>query len=458
MDGSGAAVEIVERASVQPGPARRVATGAVLLALVVSAFEGTVVTSAMPTITRELGGQHLYSWVFSAFLFTSTLGVLVSGKLADHYGRRPVFFVGMALFLAGSALCGLAHSVPALIAFRVIQGLGAGALQPTNLTIISDLYSLRERATMQAVFTGVWGFASVLGPILGGWLVMHTSWRWIFLINVPVGVVAVGLLLLAYRDPARHADRPLDSWGPALTGSCVALLLFALEPGSAHLRVLLALGAVGVAFGLVRQQRGSPAPLLPSELLRDRTVLTGIVGGLSAGGLLYGTSAFVPLWMTEQGGHSPLTAGLVLTPLLVGWSIGSAFGVRVLMRGGLRASAGGGLALAAVGAGLLALTAERGWGTAMAFVSLGVLGMGLGPTASTSLIGPQTRASWRHRGMITSVIYATRLLGGALGVAALALATGHFALQFTLIAAMTVVAALFMGFASTGREALTPRS
>ena len=197
MDGS-VSVQM-EQSAVRPGSSRRVATGAVLLALVVSAFEGTVVTSAMPTITRELGGQHLYSWVFSAFLFASMLGVLVSGKLADHFGRRPVFFVGMGLFLGGSALCGLAHSVPALIFFRVIQGLGAGALQPTNLTILSDLYSLKQRATMQGVFTGVWGAASVLGPILGGWLVMHTSWRWILLINVPGGGLALAPLFLSYR-------------------------------------------------------------------------------------------------------------------------------------------------------------------------------------------------------------------------------------------------------------------
>ncbi|XXF79616.1 MFS transporter [Myxococcaceae bacterium GXIMD 01537] len=456
MSGSATAVE-VERPRMLPGASRRMATGAVLLALVVSAFEGTVVTSAMPTITRDLGGQHLYSWVFSAFLFASMLGVLVSGKLADHFGRRPVFFAGMALFLLGSALCGLAHSVPTLIAFRVLQGLGAGALQPTNLTIISDLYSLRERAVMQGVFTGVWGGASVLGPILGGWLVMHTSWRWIFLINLPFGLLAVGLLFLSYKDPARVSDRPVDAWGPALTGVSMGLLLFALEPGQTGARVLLALAALVTAVLVLVQQRASSSPLLPLELARDRTVLTGVVGGLAAGALLYGTTAYVPLWLTEQGGHSPLAAGLALAPLLMGWSIGSTMGVRVFMRGGLRASAGGGFALAALGAGLLALCVARGWGTSVASLSLALLGMGLGPAASTSLIGPQSRAPWYHRGIVTSAIYATRLLGGALGVAALALAHGHFALQFSLLAGATALAAVFMGLVATGRESLDAR-
>lgn len=438
---------------VNSGAARRVATGAVLLALVVSAFEGTVVTSAMPVITRELGGQELYSWVFSAFLFASTVGVLVSGKLADRLGRKPVFLAGMGLFLAGSALCGLATSVPALIAFRVAQGLGAGALQPTTLTISSDLYTLRERAAIQGLFTGAWGAANALGPLIGGWLVMHTSWRWVFLVNLPVGLLAAGLLHLSYRDPPKRAQGPMGAWGPLLVGTCAALLLFALEPGSSVVvRGLCALGAVAVGVGLVRQQRGSASPVIPPELLRDRTVLSGIAGGLFAGALLYTMSTWVPLWMTEQGGHTPIGAGLALVPMLLGWSVGSTLGVKVLVRGGMRASAGAGFVLAACGAGLLALAAAQGWGVGGAFAALAVLGVGLGPAASTSILGPQSRAPWHHRGIITSSLYATRLLGGSLAVAALSLARGHFATQFAVAALLTATAALGMALAAPGRE------
>ncbi|NVJ02943.1 MFS transporter, partial [Myxococcus sp. AM009] len=337
MDGSGVTAEPM--ASARPGVARRTATGAVLLALVVSAFEGTVVTSAMPTITRELGGQHLYSWVFSAFLFASTVGVLVSGKLADRLGRKPVFFFGMGLFLVGSALCGLADSVPGLIAFRVIQGLGAGALQPTTLTITADLYTLRERVAVQGLFTGAWGAGNVVGPLIGGWLVMHASWRWVFLVNVPVGLFAAALLYLSYRDPPRRSEVRMDRWGPVLAGCSAALLLFSLEPGAASLRWACALAAVGAGWLLVRQQRATVSPLLPAELLRDRAVLSGVVGGMAGGALLYSMAAWVPLWMTEQGGHTPLAAGLALLPMLLGWSVGSTFGVKLLVWGGMRLSA-----------------------------------------------------------------------------------------------------------------------
>jgi MFS family permease len=423
----------------------------VLLSLVVSAFEGTVVTSAMPTITRELGGQALYAWVFSGFLFASTFGILVSGKLADHFGRKPVFLAGMGLFLAGSALCGLAGSVPALIAFRVIQGLGAGALQPTTMLISADLYTLKERAAVQGLFTGAWGAANVLGPVIGGWIVMHASWRWVFLVNVPVGVFAMALLHLSFRDPVRRSTR-VDVRAPVLAGVAVALVLFALESG--HFALPTRLGFVAVAAGLlaalVRQQQRTEAPLVPLPLLRDGTVLSGLLGGVASGGLLYGISAYVPLWMHGRG-HSPVVSGLALVPMLVGWSVGSSFGPKVLLRGGMRVSVGGGLCLALAGSGLLTLAAAFDWSLPAILASLALLGLGLGPAASTAIIGPQARAPWHHRGAVTSAVYAVRALGGSVTVAAMALAHGGNAQRFGLIAILTGVAAGVL-------VALAPRS
>ncbi len=351
---------------------RRIATGAVLTGLVVAAFEGTVVSPAMPTIVRELGGMSAYAWVFSAFLVASTVSVLVSGKLADVFGRRPVYLAGMGLFLAGSLLCGTAGTFGLLVAFRVLQGLGAGALQPIAMTISADLYSLEERARIQGIFTGAWGSASVLGPVIGGWLVLHASWRWVFLVNLPVGALSVALLLAAYRDP------------PRVTG--VSLRSFV-------------------------------APF-PREALRPPAVAAGLVASLFAGGILASCSAYVPLWMTTSAHGNAFGAGLALVPLLVGWSIGSSFGVRVLMTRGMRASVGGGFTIATGGAAALALAVALGWPAWSALVALGVLGVGLGPAASTSMVAPQVCVAWRHRGALTSAIYAARMLGGSLAVGA----------------------------------------
>jgi len=429
-----------------PGPARRMATAAVLLALVMAAFETTVVTTAMPTLTAELGGRHLYAWVFTGFLLASTLGVLVSGGLADSIGRRATFLGGLCIFLVGTALCGFSQSVPQLIAFRVLQGFGAGALQPTTLTIASDLYSLRERAAIQSVFTGCWGTASVIGPILGAFLTQHASWRWVFWVNVPVGLAAALLLRNSYRDPDRRHGPRLELGGPLLAGATLALILFALEPhhlpGAIQAAAALAAGAT--ALLLVRQQRGTARPVLPLDLLSDRTVVSGVVGGLVGGGMLYGTSAYVPLWLIAHGQRTALTAGAALVPLLVGWAVGSALGVRLLLRGGLRASAAGGFAVASVGAALLALALVRDWGDTAVFAALAALGFGLGPAASTSIFAPQQRVPWNLRGAVTSALYACRMLGGSLIIALLNLAQGRLVVQATLLALVPVAGALVL--------------
>lgn len=422
---------------------RKLATAAVVLGLVISAFETTVVTTAMPTITQVLGGAELYAWVFSGFLLACTFGVMVSGKLGDHLGRKPVFLGGIALFLAGSALCGLATSVPALIAFRVIQGLGAGAVQPTTMTIAADLYSLEERAVVQSVFTGVWGLANVLGPVIGGWIVSHASWRWVFLVNVPVGVVAAVLLAVSYRDPERKSGR-VELWGPVLAGTAMALLLVALEPQAGGL-VRTTFATVGLVLGalFLRQQRDSAEPLVPIEHLRDRTVQTGVLGGAVSGAVVYATTAYVPLWLTNRG-HTALLAGFALVPMLLGWTFGSMIGVKVMMRGGMRASVGGGFAVAAAGALFLAAVVRAHEPIGWAFAALAVLGIGLGPAASTSIIGPQSVVPWRTRSVVTSAVYSTRMLGGALAIGLLHLWHGTAGVQVALIAPIALFGAVLL--------------
>jgi len=402
-----------------PGPERRKATAAVLLGLVVAAFETTVVTTAMPTLTAELHGRQLYAWVFTGFLLASTVGVLLSGRLADRMGRKATFLAGMALFLLGSVLCGFSTSVPMLVAFRVLQGLGAGAVQPTTLTISSDLYTLEERATIQRVFTGAWGLASVIGPVIGGILVEHLGWRSVFWVNVPVGLLAMALLRSAYRDPPVETHHRMDFQAPALGAVAVALVLLALEPHALPrgTNLLPALAAIAATLAFFRQQRRTADPLLSLEALGDATVRAGLLGGLVSGGMLYTLSAYVPLWLIAQAGRSPLGAGVALVPLLLGWAVGSSFGVKLLLRGGLRASAGVGFALAGVGAAVFGLALTHGAADGWLYASLALLGLGLGPAASTCIIASQARVSWAERGAVTSAIYACRMLGGSVAIA-----------------------------------------
>lgn len=434
-----------------------VATGALLCGLVVAAFEGTVVTSAMPTIARELGGMGAYSWVFSAFLLASTVGVLACGKLADVHGRRPVFVGGMVLFLAGSALCGLATSIAQLVAFRAVQGLGAGAIQPIAMTISADLYTLRERARIQAVFTSAWGIANVVGPVIGGFLVVHLSWRWVFLVNVPVGAAAIALLVPSYRDPPRREAERGGFLGALYAGVVCALVLFALEPSVVPFawRVPLEGAATLAAIAFVVRERRAPSPLVPARLLESAVVRAGIVGGAFTGAMLYLCAAYVPLWMTTHARLDPVASGVALVPLLVGWAFGSSFGVRVLVRSGMRASVGGGFALALLGAVALAVVAARDLPVSGAFVALAVLGVGMGPAASSSLVASQSAAPWHQRGVVTSAIYAARMLGGAVAVAAFGGRDPGGAARFEGIAGVALVAAVTLAvLAPSGASAL----
>jgi MFS family permease len=445
-----------------PGLRRKVATAGVLLGLVVAAFEGTVVTSAMPTIVRELGGMRAYAWVFSAFLVASTLAVLVCGKLADVFGRRPVFVGGMALFLTGSALCGASTSFAQLVAFRVIQGLGAGALQPVAMTISADIYTLEERARVQALFNGAWGIANVVGPVMGGWIVVHASWRWVFLVNVPVGVLAAALLVASYRDPARKRREPIGAHGALLAGSAVALTSLGIEPGALGVdtRIGLAGVAAAVVFTLWRHERRTPRPILPAAALRHAAVRSGLVAGAFVGAILYSCAAYIPLWMSAHGTRNALAAGLALMPLLVGWALGSSFGVKVLVRRGMRTSVGGGFAIAFAGAAGAAISVAYGLPLVVALASMALLGFGTGPAASSSLVAAQSSVAWRHRGAVTSTVYAARMLGGSLAVAALGALGAHTADAAT--ARFTAIAILAFGAMASSLlmapGTLTPRA
>src|SRR3954464_3566228 len=228
---------------------RMAVTAGVMTGMFLAALEATVVSTAMPTVIASLGGLSHYSWVFSAYLITSTVTVPVWGKLSDLYGRRLFYQLGIAVFLLGSILSGMSTSMTQLIAFRAIQGLGAGALIPLGMTIIGDVYTLQERARMQAIFSGVWGLSSVVGPVVGGFITDQLSWRWVFYINVPFGLAAAVIMQLALKEPKRRERPAIDYAGAALLMAAITLLMLALVEGGATLATLLAAQNVALFAG-----------------------------------------------------------------------------------------------------------------------------------------------------------------------------------------------------------------
>jgi MFS family permease len=402
------------------GARRAVATAAVMSALVINGLESTAVTGVMPAISRELGGAALYPWLFTGFLVASAAAVPVAGALGDRYGRRPVFAAGMALFLAASALAALAPSMPALVAARALQGLGAGVLAPVVTTLSADLYPLRERAKVQGLFTGAWGAANVAGPFVAAALVDALSWRWVFGLVLPFGLASVALLWgSGLGRPQGDSPRPIEPGGSIALAVSAGALLFALDlqlgVGPLGRALCLALAAAA-AFAFVRHQRRSASPFLPPGRLGEPLVRAGVGASLLAGALLYTLTAYVPLWVAGSYEGGARAAGAALVPLLGGWALGSTFGVRALVRWGAGRVVAGGFAAAACGLVALASIAYAGGPLGAAMGALAVAGVGLGPAANAPLLKLQERAAWHERAAMTSVVQAARTLGGSLAV------------------------------------------
>jgi EmrB/QacA subfamily drug resistance transporter len=400
-------------------------TAGVLTGMFLAALEATVVSTAMPTVIATLGGISHYSWVFSAYIITSTVTVPVWGKLSDIYGRRLLFQIGVALFLLGSVLSGLSTSMTQLIAFRALQGLGAGALLPLGMTIIGDIYTAQERARMQAYFSGVWGVSSVIGPLVGGFITDSMSWRWVFYLNVPFGIAAALIIGTALVEPRRR-DRPsIDYLGAVtLTASITLLMLALVEGGSSFASLLSArnlalLGGAGLlAVLFLRIERRAADPIVPLEIFRERVVAVAVTAGFLAGVAMFGVTTFIPLFAQGSLGASATAAGTLLTPMLLSWVVLSIIGGRLLLRVGYRPTCVVGFAVLSVGLILLAgvgLETPRGW----LYLYLALVGSGLGLTMLTLLLAVQQSVPRSRLGVATSLNQFSRSIGGAVGIALL---------------------------------------
>src|SRR3954447_3944689 len=320
---------------------RPLVMAAVMSAMFMIAIEATIVSTAMPQIAAQLGDLQLYSWVFSSFLLAQTATTMVFGKLADLFGRKPVLLVGIAIFLAGSLLCGFAPTMVWLIVFRLVQGLGAGAIQPIVLTIVGDLYPGTERGRVQGYLSSVWGVSSVLGPLAGGLIVAHLSWAWVFWINLPVGIAASCLFVLHLHERVASSARRVDAVGAVLFTIAVAALMVALtEFGTPGPAALIGAAVCVVATGLfVLQERRAADPMVAFRLWARRPIATANAATLLAGMALIGLTAFLPMYVQGVLDRSALVAGFTLTAMSLGWPIGAIIAAKHMFHSyGLRAT------------------------------------------------------------------------------------------------------------------------
>jgi EmrB/QacA subfamily drug resistance transporter len=395
---------------------------ALLLSIGLIAIDTTVIATVVPSVVKDLGGFAQFPWLFSVYLLAQAVSVPIYSKLADTFGRKPIMLIGIGLFLLGSVLCGAAWSMPALIAFRAVQGLGAGAVSPMSMTIVGDLYSLQERGRIQGYLGSVWGIASVVGPTIGGVFAEWASWRWVFFVNIPLCVGAGWVLTRFFHEKVTRREHRLDYAGSALlTIACTLLILGLLEGGESWAWRSVASVAVlgsGLAFiaAFIFVERRAAEPVLPFWLFQRRVLVSTNAVGLLIGALLLGLTSFVPTFAQEVLGTGPLVAGFALATMTIGWPITSSQSSKLYLRVGFRSTALIGAAVTFVGCILVTML---GQGSSIVFVAVScfVVGAGLGLVAAPVLIAAQTTVGWSERGVVTGTNMFSRSIGSAIGVA-----------------------------------------
>ncbi|QYN53194.1 MDR family MFS transporter [Lactobacillus panisapium] len=316
-----------------------IVTLAIFMTTFMTAIEGTIVSTAMPTIVSDLNGLEIMNWVVSIFLFMTAVSTPLYGKLADSIGRKPIFLFGIALFVIGSALCGQANNMLELILFRVIQGLGSGAVQPVAMTIIADMYTLEKRTKMLGLNSGFWGVASVIAPLLGGFIVQNLSWHWVFYINVPIGLIAFLLVVVFLSEPKAKKKTKLDVKGTFWLVVLLLTLMFTLqELSSLSPIILLALAALIILSAMMfyHEEKRAEDPIMPLTMLKGREFLAVNMITLFISGVVIGFEFYIPTWMQGIKGTSATIAGFAVTPSSVMWVIGSFLIGGMLSRWGVR--------------------------------------------------------------------------------------------------------------------------
>jgi EmrB/QacA subfamily drug resistance transporter len=394
-----------------------------MLGMLLAALDQTIVATALPTIVGDLGGLDHLSWVVTAYLLASTTSTPLYGKLSDLYGRKLLFQVAIAVFMTGSVLAGLSQSMGQLIVFRGVQGLGAGGLMALAMAIIGDIVSPRERGRYQGYMGGVFALASVGGPLTGGFFVEHLSWRWVFYVNVPVGLVALAVTASVLRLPFRRLPHSIDYVGSAVLVAAIACLLLVSVWGGTEYPwvsptiVGLAAGG-GVLLGLfILQERRAAEPVLPLRLFRNSVFTTSSLAAFTVGASMFGAIIFVPLYLQVVNGASPTTSGLQLLPLMLGLIVGSVGSGRLISRfGRYKVFPVVGTIVMMIGLFLLSRL-DVDTSRAVQATYMAVVGLGIGLVMQVLVLAVQNAVEFRDLGTATSANSFFRSMGGAFGVA-----------------------------------------
>jgi len=411
------------QASATQADNRAAVVAALMLTIGLAAIDSTIVATAVPQIVADLGGFSLFPWIFSIYLLTQAVTVPIYGRLSDVFGRKPVLLVGVGGFLVGSILCGIAWSMVALIVFRGIQGLAAGAILPTTTTIVGDLYEPAERGRIQGYISSVWGVSAIVGPTLGGFFAQYWTWRGIFWLNLPIGLGAAWLIRRHLHERVERRTHRIDYAGVVtLTVACSLLILALLEGGvswawgSPVSIALLALAAV-LLVSFVQIERTVSEPILPLWIFRHRTLLAGNLAGLAIGAILIGQSSYVPTYAQRVVGVGAVVAGLAMAAMTIGWPIAATLAPRVYLRIDFRPTALLGGVIAVGGCLLLALFVGAGSGVWRVAIASFVLGVGMGFASVATVVAVQSVVGWSRRGVVTGSNMFIRTLGSAVGIA-----------------------------------------
>ncbi|MBD8499668.1 MDR family MFS transporter [Paenibacillus arenosi] len=400
---------------------RTMIMASLMVATFLAAIEGTIVSTAMPKIAGDLQGFHMMSWVFTAYLLVSSVSVPIYGKLSDIWGRKAIFLTGIALFLIGSTLCGFAQTMEQLIWFRVIQGLGAGAILPVTNTIIADLYPYEQRAKILGYIGAVWGTAGIAGPLVGGFMVDQISWHWIFFMNIPFGVVAMILVAIYLKEEKRTNKQPLDFAGAITFTIAVTALLYGVHVGSETGEWLsisvLALFAVFIVFiiAFIRIEATVKDPIMPLQLFRNRAVAVTNVLSFIIHVLLIGIVVYVPLWMQGVAGSNATLSGLALAPMSITWTFGAFLCGKLMINRGMRTSSIiGGLFLFLSALALLFMQVDSNhWWLYVITAFIGI-GFGISVTLHTVVVQSAISPDMIGTSVGTNVLF--RNIGQTIGV------------------------------------------